>query len=124
MPRSHTKPKVKTAAELKAEVREGQVRVEKDTKVVALETGYCDVIREPGDVFYIKKGTIYTPGVSWFEPVDESTPTAEETNELSSMTVSELKIELAQAGVDFAGVTKKDDLVALLAKHRAEGDLA
>ena len=124
MPLSNQKPKPKTPAELKAEVREGQVRLEKDTKVIAIETGYSDVIREPGDVFYVKKGTIYTPGVTWFEPVNESTPTKEETDSLEDMSVAELKVALAQAGVAFAGITKKADLIDLLAKHQAESDLA
>lgn len=126
MPLSNTKPKAKTAKELEAEVRTelGDVRLTKDTKVVAIETGYCDVIREPGDVFYVKKGTIYRPGYTWFEPVAENTPTREETDTLEDMSVAELKVELARVGVDFAGITKKADLIDLLAKHRAAEDLA
>lgn len=124
MPLSNQRPKPKTAKELAAEVREGQVRLEKDTKVIAIETGYSDVIREPGDVFYVKKGTIYTPGITWFEPVNESTPTKEETDSLEDMSVAELKVELSRAGIDFTGVTKKVDLIDLLAKHRAAEDLA
>lgn len=124
MPLSNQKPKAKTAEQLAAEVRPGQIRLEKDTKVIALEEGYSDQIRAGGDVFYVKKGTIYTPGVTWFEPVHEKTATTEETESLEDMSVAELKIELAQAGVDFQGVTKKADLIALLAEHRAGEDLA
>lgn len=124
MPLSNTKPRAKTAEEIKAEVRPGQVRLDKDTKVVALEQGYSDQIREAGDVFYVKKGTIYTPGYSWFEPVDEKTATKEETQALEDMSVAELKVELARLGVDFAGVTKKVDLIDLLVKAQGEQDLA
>lgn len=124
MPLSNSKPKVKTPEQLAAEVRPGQVRLEKDTKVIALEDGYSDQLRMAGDVFYVKKGTIYTPGVTWFEPVNEKTATTEETASLEDMSVAELKIELAQAGVEFHGVTKKADLIALLAEHRAGQDLA
>lgn len=121
---SSPKPKIKTKAEYDAEVREGQVRLEKDTKVIALQEGYSDCIREPGDVFYVKKGTIYTPGSSWFEVVDDKTATKEETAAYDDMTIPQLKIELGRAGVDFAGITKKPDLVDLLVKSRAASDLA
>lgn len=126
MPLSNIKQaaKPKTKTELEAELRDGDVRLDKDTKVVALETGYSDTIREPGDVFYVKKGTIYRPGYTWFEPVTENTPTKEETESLEDMSVAELKVALAQAGVGFAGITKKADLIDLLAKHQAEQELA
>lgn len=124
MPLSNVKAKAKTAKELDAEVREGQVRFDRDTKVVALEQGYSDVIRDPGDVFYVKKGTIYTPGVTWFEPVSDKTATKEETEALEDMSVPELKVALSKAGVGFAGVTKKVDLIGLLAKAQAEESLA
>lgn len=124
MPLTNQKIRIKTAAELKAEVGENEVRLEKDTKVIALEQGYCDTIREPGDIFYVKKGTIYEPGVTWFELVSESTATTEETDEIEGMTVPEIKIELSRLGVDFAGVTKKVDLVDMLVRARNETDLA
>lgn len=124
MPLSNAKVKPKTAKELEAEVRPGQVRLLKDTKVIALEEGYSDSIREPGDVFWVKKGTIYQPGYSWFEPVSDKTATKEETEAFEDMSVAELKIALNEAGIDFKGVTRKEDLIGLLAAHRAEGDLA
>lgn len=124
MPLSNVKAKTKTPKELEAEVRPGQIRLERDTKVVALEQGYHEIIREPGEVFWVKKGTIYTPGITWFEPVSDKTATKEETEALEDMSVPELKVALAKAGVDFAGTTKKGDLIALLVKSRADEDLA
>lgn len=124
MPRSTTAIKPKTPEQLKAEVRPGQVRLEKDTKMIALDTGYYDVIREPGDVFWVKAGTIYTPGESWLEPAEEDTATTEELEVIEKMSVPELKVALAKAGVDFTGVSKKAELVALLAKANGEADLA
>lgn len=124
MPLSNAKAKPKTKEELAAEVRPGEIRLDKDTKVIALEQGYSDSIREAGDVFYVKKGTIYKPGYTWFEPVSEGTATKEETDALEDMSVPELKIALNEAGIDFKGITKKDDLIGLLAAHRAEDNLA
>lgn len=115
--------KPKTKEELEKEVPPGGVRFDKDTKVVALELGYSDVLREPGDVFYVKKGTIIGPNC-WFQPVDEKTATTEDEATYDSMTVAEIKVALAKKGVDFAGINKKTDLIDLLSKADAEDDLA
>lgn len=124
MPLSTTLKKIKTKAEIDAEVPADGIRLDKDTKVVALELGYSEILREAGDVFFVKKGTIYRPGITWFEPVADNTVTTEEADAYDDMTVSELKIALAKEGVDFAGVNKKADLVELLVNSRAESDLA
>lgn len=104
-----------------AKLPEGAILLEKDTKVIATAKGYYGTIREAGDVFYAKKGTVIKAD-SWLEPVDQKTPTGDETKSLEDMTVAELKIALKDAGVDFAGITKKDDLIDLLARARAEDD--
>lgn len=110
----------KTKAQLEAEVPEGGKRLTKLTKVVALEQGYHGVIREPGDVFHVLEGTIMEPNC-WFEPVSDDTATDEEQAEIDDMTLGEIKIELARLKVDFKGVTKKDELGALLLKARNGG---
>lgn len=115
--------KPKTKEELEKEVPAGGVRFDKDTKVVALELGYSDVLREPGDVFYVKKGTIMGPNC-WFQPVDDKTATTEDADNYEKMTIPEIKVALAKKGVDFAGINKKTDLVDLLAKADAEDELA
>ena len=114
---------IKTEAELKDEVPVGGTRFDKATKVIAHELGYADFLRQPGDVFYVPAGTIVGPN-NWFQPVDGKTATTEETDELEALTVPELKVKLSEAGVDFAGVNKKADLVALLASAQGGDDLA
>lgn len=114
----------KTKEQLDAEVPKGHTRLDKDTKVIATETGYDGIIREPGDVFYVKKGTIVPDVGNWFRTVADNTATKEETDSLDDMTVAELKAALADKGVDFAGITKKADLIDLHVKADAEGDLA
>lgn len=108
----------KTKAQLEAEVPEGGKRLAKNTKVVALEQGYYGTIREAGDVFYVLEGTIMEPGC-WFEEVSEGTTTNDEQEEIDEMNIGDIKIELTRLGVDFKGVTKKDDLGALLIKARS-----
>ncbi len=118
-----TLQKSKTKEELEKEVPAGGVRFDKDTKVVALELGYSDVLRQAGEVFYVKKGTIMGPNC-WFQPVDEKTTTTDDETAYENMTVAELKVALAKKGVDFAGITRKQDLIDLLAKAEQEDDLA
>lgn len=101
----------------------GIFHCEKDTKVIALRAGYSDVLREPGDIFYVKKGTNIGPN-SWISPVAEDSVTTEESENYDKMTISEIKIALAKKGVDFAGITKKTDLIELLSKADAEDELA
>lgn len=115
--------KAKSKAELDAEVPAGGVRFEKDTRVIALKTGYHGVIREAGDVFIIEKGHIMGPNC-WFEPVGGNTATREEEDAVEDMTVPELKVALAKRGVDFAGINKKPDLIALYLKSQPEESLA
>lgn len=109
----------KTKEQLDAEVPAGGKRFERDTKVVALRDGYSDVIREQGDVFYVKAGTIAGPNC-WFKEVADNTATTEEENSVEDMTVPQLKVALVELGVDFSGITKKPDLIALLLKTQAD----
>lgn len=118
-----TLKKPKTKEELDKEVPPGGVRFDKDTKVVALELGYSDVLRQPGEVFYVKKGTIMGPDC-WFQPVDEKTATTADEDAYDRMTVPELKIALAKKSIDFAGITRKQDLINLLLESEQEDDLA
>lgn len=115
----------KTKEQLAAEVPSGGVRFERSTKVIALRTGYSDSIREEGDIFYVKAGTIAGPNC-WFIPVSDGTATTVETDALEDMTVAQLKIALAEKGIDFAGISKKNDLIALLTQDDADNgeDLA
>lgn len=109
----------------KLTLRAGEIQLDKDTKVIATRTGYSDFIREIGDIFYVKKGTIV--GLNcWFEPVDVGTVTTEEAIELESLSSAELKIRLNRLKVDTTGISKKSDLIALLARVQAENgeDLA
>lgn len=122
MPRSLSTAAPKTKEELAKEVRPGDVRLEKDTKVIALDLGYSDCLREPGDVFYVKKGTIYRPGYTWFEPVDSATATKETAAKYEGMEMPALKIALAKAGVKFKASATKDDLVALLIKTNGDDE--
>lgn len=124
MPLTIIKTAPKTEQELEAELRPGDVRVKKDTKVIALELGYSDCLREPGEVFIIKKGTIYRPGYTWFKPVDEDVATTEEEATYEDMTVPELKKLCAERDINFAGINKKPDLIALLTKADSEDSLA
>lgn len=122
MPRSLSTTAPKTKEELLKEVRPGDVRLEKDTKVIALDLGYSDCLREPGDVFWVKKGTIYRPGYTWFEPVDKDTATKEDAAKYADMEIPALKIALAKAGVKFKASATKDDLIALLIKENSDED--
>lgn len=96
--------------------------LDKETKVVALRLGYSDFIREPGEIFYVPKGTVMRKNC-WFTPVEDNTATTDELRALEAMTIPDLKIALAREGVDFAGVNKKSDLIALLADAQAQKDL-
>lgn len=115
------KPKAKTAEELKAELKPGDVRFDKPTKVIALATGYSDVIREEGDVFYVPAGTIMGRDC-WFRPVGDKTVTTADADEAENMTVAQLKTALAEKGVNFDGITKKADLVQLYVQNVQNGD--
>lgn len=114
----------KTKEELDAEVPKGHTRLTKQTKVVALKQGYHHTIREEGDVFHVPEGTIMEPNC-WFDPVSEGTATNEDIDSVDDLTPAQMKVELAKGGVDFAGITKKSDLAALVIKLRNDGaDLA
>lgn len=110
---------------IKIELRPGHTMLEKDTKVMATKTGYSDSIREIGDVFYVKKGTIMGPEC-WFEPVDAGVATTEQSADYEDLSAADLKVRLNKLKIDITGITKKSDLVALLIKAEAEGgeDLA
>jgi len=114
----------KTKEQLDAEVPEGGKRLEKDTNVMALKEGYYDTIRERGDVFVARAGTIMEPGC-WFKEVAKTVATTEESDAIGEMTIPDIKVALSEKGIDFTGVTKKADLAAMLAKANAEdNDLA
>lgn len=112
----------KTKEQIEAEVTPGSTRLTRDTKVMALRTGYADSIREPGEIFYVKAGTIMEPEC-WFTPVADNTATTVETDAYEEMTVADLKIALSKRGIDFTGITRKNDLIDLLSRADYEGDV-
>lgn len=107
---------------LDVKIPEGHTILKNTTKVIALSTGYAGVIREAGDIFTVPAGTLMEPGC-WFKPVQENNITTAEFDVFDEMTVAELRVALAEKNIDFQGVTKKGDLINLLAKANAEADL-
>ncbi len=114
----------KTKEQIAAEVPSGGQRLTRQTKVVATKIGYYDGIREIGDVFYVREGTIMESDC-WFEIVDAITATNEDSDKVNEMDAKEIKVELARRKINFANNAPKADLVALLVKARSEdSDLA